>query len=131
MKLDPDRLHHLRRLHRDRKAAFQAANDDRLEQREKVLNLERERQRIENNFGPREAKRLAEIDKKIADAKAELSAMTDRENELAAASTTAGATFQKALKFAQEADLDLPDDLRPRAFGSAAIGEQEVAKWGE
>lgn len=127
MKLDPDRLHHLRRLHRDRKAAFQAANDDRLEQRDKVLNLERERQRIEHNFGPREAKGLAEIDDKIADAKAELSAMTDRENELATASSTAGATFQRALEYAQVEGLDLPDDLKPRAFGSAVRLEPEGA----
>lgn len=121
MRLDVSRLIHLRRLHRDRLAAYRAANDHRLEQREQVQDLERERAVFVMNHGEgREAEALAALDKRITAAKADLAAMTEREAELASASSTAGRTFASALEFAQEQGLDLPDDMKPKPYGAPA-----------
>lgn len=121
MRYDPSRLTHLRQIARDRRAAYRAASDDRADAREKLRDLERDRQRIVMNFGEnREPEALAALDRRIKTAKADLAAMDDRANELASASSIAGQTFQRALEHAQEAGLDLPDDLRPRDFGAAA-----------
>lgn len=121
MKLDPARLMHLRQIARDRKAAFRAAHDDRLDLREKVQHLERDRARMAQNYRPRDAAdALDEMDKKIAAAREELTAMQDRVDELASASSTDGQAFQRAVEHAREVGLDLPDDLRPRTYGAPA-----------
>ncbi|WP_223428861.1 hypothetical protein [Tateyamaria pelophila] len=128
MKLDVNRLNHLRMIRRDRLAACRAAADDRLELRDRLRDLERHRARIEMNHGPdREAEALDGTNRRIEAAKRELAEMTDRENELAQASSTAGQTFQRALEYAQAKGLDLPDDLRPQDFGAPAAPVQENA----
>lgn len=129
MRLDVNRLHRLRRIARDRKALWRAASDDRFEQRERLQDLQRSRQRIEQNTGPtREPEALADLDNRIKAARAELAAMQDREAELATASNSAGRTFQRAVDFTQEAGLDLPDDMKPRNFGAPAAPAAPAAQ---
>ena len=121
MKLDPARLQHLREIARNRKGAYLAANDDRLDLREKISRLDRDRALMGQNYHPRDCEEaLAAMDERIESARKELAAMQDREKELAQLSSTAGRTFQAALEFAQQAGLQLPDDLRPRTFGAPA-----------
>lgn len=128
MRLDVNRLHHLRRIAGDRKSLWRAADADRAEQRERLQTMQRERQRIEHAYGEtREPEALAALDERIETTKADLAAMQARTDELAAASSTAGATFARALDFAQEAGLDLPDDLKPRSYGAAAHTAREGA----
>ena len=124
MKLDPTRLQHLRQIATNRKATFRAASDDRHDQREKLQRLERDRSQHVASFGTREAEALEKLDARIASARAELSAMQERCGELAAASSTAGQTFERALEHARETGLDLPDDLKERAYAlQGAVAE--------
>lgn len=126
MRLDVNRLHHLRQIHKDRLAAFRAASDDRLDQRDKLKHLERARAQIRVNYRETEAQdALADLDRRIDAARSELNAMQDRENETAAASSTSARTFQAALEFAQAQGLPLPDDLRPRNYGAPAAPARE------
>lgn len=121
MKLDVSRLDHLRQIAKDRKAAYRAAADGRLDQREKILRLERDRALMAQNYTPRDAAdALDEMDKKIAAAKVDLAAMVEREAELAELSSTAGRTAQTALDYAREVGLELPPDMQPRTFGAPA-----------
>jgi hypothetical protein len=126
MRFDVFRIHHLRRIANDRRAAYRAAADDRHDQRERLQTMQRERQRIEHAYGAtREPEALADLDRRIAATADDLKAAQDREAELAAASSTAAQTLKTALDFAQEAGLDLPDDLKPRSYGAAAHPAQE------
>lgn len=128
MKYDVMRLHHLRRLHRERLAAVRAAADERLDLRDKLLGLQRDHQRITHAYRPGDAgAALTEIDRRIAAIREEMASMTDRENELATANSIAGQTFQRALEFAREHGLDLPDDLKPPTFGNPVLTTTENA----
>src|SRR6056297_1901179 len=109
MKLDVSRLDHLRRLHRNRKAAYEAAFADRQEQRDLLRGLELDRQRLAQGYNPgAHADAFVDLDRRIAAAKTELEAMQEREVELAEVSATAGQTFRRALEHAQAEGLDLP-----------------------
>ena len=131
MKLDPTRLQNLRRIAGDRKAAYRAAMDDRLELRERLLTMERERDQLAQVYDPRtHEKASADFAARIEAARQEMHALQEREAELAAASSTASRTFQAALEHAREAGLDLPADLQPKAFGAPVRNdrlEQEAA----
>ncbi len=122
MKTDLTRLTHLRDIARDKRGAFRAASDARADQREKLLGLQRDRARFIQNYGEqREPTALAALDARIASARTDLDTLSDRTDELAQTSSQAAQTFQAALEYAQGAGLPLPDDLRPRAFGSPAV----------
>ncbi len=119
MKYDVSRLHHLQRLHRERLAAVRAATDERLDLREKLFRLQRDHQRITQAYRPGDADAaLTEIDRKIEAIRKEMASISDRQDEFAIANSAAGNTFQRALEFAREQGLDLPDELKPRAFGA-------------
>ena len=119
MKLDPTRLQHLRRIAGDKRATYQAALDARLEAREKMLQLQRERDQLAQVYDPRtHEKASADFAERIAAARKDMENLQERETDLAQASSTAASTFARALEFAQAEGMELPADLRPRAYGA-------------
>lgn len=115
---DTARLLALARRAREAKALARAENDRTADLRDRLADLTRRAANARQNAdlgGPRDAIAYREqadaLDTEIAQVRQQLADANSESSELGASAGSAARTFQRALRFAVEADLGIPSEL--------------------